>query len=121
MRLIQFLLCPVLLAACGDAGTRLPAHGDVLIEGVVLHVDMEPMFRDGDGRIHVHDADYGTVVVLIPARALHLCTADYQVDIGQLADGSQLRARGAVTGRRQIRICAAASHFLAPAAGPSSP
>ena len=122
MRSVPVFILPVLLlAACSGAGERLPAIGDVLVEGAVLRIDDEPMFRDGDGRIWVDSADYGTVVLLVPARRHQLCSANYQVDIGQLAEGSLLRARGAVTGSGEIRICADDSHFLAPAAGQSPP
>lgn len=113
MRLIPLLWCSVLLAACGEPGERLPARGDVLIEGAVLAIDMEPMVRDGDGGIRVRDRTYGTVWVRVPARAQQLCRADYRADIGQLAEGAPLRARGAVTGRGEVQVCSHAGHFLA--------
>lgn len=113
---MRFAMTPalpvLLLAACTGGADRLPVQGDVLVEGPVLRMDMEPMVRDGDGRIWIQDPDYGTVVVLVPARRHQLCSADDTGDAHQAAPGSVLRARGAVTARGEVRVCAQQTHFL---------
>lgn len=118
-RLACLVAFSLLLLACSEAGTPLPAAGDVLLQGTVRRVDLEPMVRDGDGRVWIEDVRHGSVQLLLPARAAQLCRADYRVDVGTLAAGMRLRARGRVSGPGQVRICAGASHFLA--SGQASP
>lgn len=102
----------LLLVACTGAGDRLPVGGELQVEGPVLRVDLEPMTRDGDGRIRIRDAGHGAVVILVPARRDHLCSADYALDVNGIEAGTMLRARGTVTQRGELLVCAGDTHFL---------
>lgn len=106
----------LVLAGCtgrGDeqVGSPFVVGDDVHLEGRVTHVDLTPMFVDGDAEITVVSEGFGTVLVRIPAGESQ-CPATRVGAYATVAAGDDVRVFGRATGARELTVCADEAHFF---------
>lgn len=89
-----------------------PVGKEVNVRGEVTDLDVEPLYRDGDGRLRLRTEDGRKVTVRFPA-AERICDTVGMLDVFfRTKIGDEVEVFGKVTNRNEITLCDSADYYL---------